>query len=123
MNYQSPVFHLDNEDFAFRFNRLLNNVTENLSLFSTVISDNWEETRLLNPEAVKNEYLSLERINEQVCEAIEEPVKDPYLRILLAIRHEHRQLNMPLSKKWSEVWFNISSVRYRLSRAFNKFKN
>jgi hypothetical protein len=121
VNYQSPVFHLDNEEFSDRFNRLLNHVTENLSLFSPVIVDNWEKMRLLNPAKVKNEYLSLKRVNEHACEAIEEPVEDPYLRMLLGIRHEHRQLNMPLSQKWSEIWFNISSVKYRFSRIFNKF--
>jgi hypothetical protein len=121
INYQSPVFHLDNEEFSHRFNRLLAHVTENLSLFSPVIVDNWEKMRLLTPEKVKNEYLSLKRINEHSCEAIEEPIEDPYLRMLLGIRHEHRQLNMPLSKKWSEFWFNVSSVRYRVRRIFNKF--
>lgn len=121
VNYQSPVFHLDNEEFSGRFNRLLNHVTENLSLFSPVIVGNWEKMRLLAPEKVKNEYLSLKRVNEHACEAIEEPIEDPYLRMLLGIRHEHRQLNMPLSKKWSELWFSISSVKYRVGRIFNKF--
>lgn len=77
---------------------------------------------LLSPEKVKNEYLSLKRVNDHACEVIEEPVEDPYLRILLGIRHEHRQLNMPLSEKWSELWFNVFSVRYRFSRVFNKFR-
>ncbi|CCK76000.1 conserved hypothetical protein [Oleispira antarctica RB-8] len=121
INYQSPVFHLDNEEFSGRFNRLLNHVTENLSLFSPVIIEHWERMRFLTPEKVKNEYLSLKRVNENACEAIEEPVEDPYLRMLLGIRYEHRQLNMPLSKKWSELWFNISFARYRFSRIFKKF--
>ncbi|WP_066016196.1 hypothetical protein [Endozoicomonas atrinae] len=121
INYQSPVFHLDNEEFSARFNRLIDHVKENLSLFSPVIIENWEKMRLLTPEKVKNSYLSLKRVNEYACEAIEESIEDPYLRILLGIRYEHRQLNMPLSKKWSELWFNISSVRYRFSRIFNKF--
>lgn len=122
LNYQSPVFHLDDEEFSSRFKRLLNHVTENLSLFSPVIVENWEKMRLLSPEKVKNEYLSLRRVNDQACEVIEEPVEDPYLRILLCIRHEHRQLNMPLSEKWSKLWFNICSIRYRFSRVFKNFR-
>lgn len=121
INYQSPVFHLDNEEFSSRFDRLLNHVTENLSLFSPVIVGNWEKMRLLTPEKVRNEYLSLKRVNEHACEMIEEPIEDPYLRMLLGIRHEHRQLNMPLSEKWSELWFNISSIRYRFSNVLKKF--
>ncbi|WP_417701387.1 hypothetical protein [Pseudomonas sp.] len=120
VNYQSPVFHLDDEEFSTRFNRLLNHVTENLSFFSPVIVDNWEKMRLLSPGKVKSQYLSLKRINEQACEAIEESIDDPYLRMLLGIRHEYRQLNMPLSRKWSEAWFKISSVRYRVGRIFRK---
>lgn len=118
VNYQSPVFHLDNDEFSNRFNRLLNHVTENLSLFSPAIVENWEKMRLLTPEKVKNEYLSLKRVNEHACEAIDEPVEDPYLRMLLSIRHEYRQLNMPLSTKWSEFWFRVTSIRYRLSHIF-----
>lgn len=119
VNYQSPIFHLEDEEFSNRFNRLLNHVTENLSLFSPVIVKNWEQMRLLSPEKVKNEYLSLKRVNQHACEAIEEPVEDPYLRMLLAIRHEHRQLSMPLIKKWSELWF---TVKYRFSHIFNKYR-
>ena len=121
VNYQSPVFHLDNEEFSNRFNRLLNHITENLSLFSPVIVENWEKMRLLTPEKVKNDYLSLKRVNEHACEAIDEPIEDPYLRMLLGIRHEYRQLNMALYTRWSEFWFNITAVRYRLARVFNKF--
>ena len=120
VNYQSPVFHLDNEDFANRFNRLLSHVTNNLSLFSPVVVANLEDMRLISPEKVKREYLSLKRINEHACEAIEEPVEDPYLRLLLAIRHEHRQLNMPLSTRWSEFWFNLTSRWYKFRRIFSK---
>ncbi len=120
VNYQSPVFHLENEEFSNRFYRLLSHVTENLSLFSPVIVENWEKMRLSNPEKVKNEYLALKRVNEHVCEAIDEPVEDPYLRMLLCIRHEYRQLNMPLRTRWSEFWFKVTSIRYRIGRIFNK---
>lgn len=122
VNYQSPVFHLDDEEFSNRFNRLLNHVTENLSLFSPVIIKSWEDMRLLSPEKVKAEYLSLKRVNEHTCEAIEEPVADPYLRMLLSIRHEHRKLNMPLSEKWSEFWYKICIIRYRFRDVFNIFR-
>jgi hypothetical protein len=121
LNHQSPVFHMDNDDFSIRFNRLLSHVSENISMFSPVIVENWEKMRLLSPEKVKNEYLSLKRVNEFACEAIEESVEDPYLRMLLSIRHEHRQLNMPLSMKWEEFWFNATSVRYQINRLVNQF--
>jgi hypothetical protein len=120
INYQSPVFHLDNDDFSTRFYRLLEHVTENLSFFSAVIIENWEKMRLLTPEKVKNEYLALKRINEHACEVIEEPIDDPYLKMLLSIRHEYRQLNMPLRTRWAEFWFKITLIKYRIGRLFNK---
>lgn len=120
INHQSPVFHLSDEEFANRFNRLIVHVTQNLSFFSPIIVDNWEKMRLLKPEKVKNEYLALKRVNEHACEAIEEPVEDPYLRLLLSIRHEYRELNKPFKTKWSEFWFNLTSIRYRIKCLFNK---
>ncbi|MFY9142322.1 hypothetical protein [Sulfuricurvum sp.] len=104
INYQSPIFHLENEEFSNRFSRLMAHINENLSYFSPIIKENWEKTRLLTPDKVKNEYLALKRVNEQACEAIEESIDDPYLQILLSIRHEYRELNKPLKTKWSEFF-------------------
>lgn len=120
INHQSPVFHLEDSEFSSRFNRLLEHVTQNLSYFSPVIVASWEKMRLLTPEKVKSEYLALNRVNEHACEAIEESIEDPYLRMLLSIRHEYRQLNMPLRTKWAEFWFKITSMENRVKRVFNK---
>lgn len=120
INHQSPVFHLEDFEFSSRFNRLLEHVTENLSYFSPVVVESWEKMRWLTPEKVKSEYLSLKRVNEHACEAIEESIDDPYLQMLLSIRYEYRQLNMPFKTKWAEFWFKITSIKYRVSRVFNK---
>lgn len=114
LNYQSPVFHLENEDFEKRYTRLMEHVTENLSYFSPAVVESWEKMRLLTPEKVKNDYLALKRVNERACEIIDEPVDDPYLSLLLCIRHEYRELNKPFKTKWSEFWFNVGSIRYRI---------
>jgi hypothetical protein len=116
INYQSPVFHLENEEFSNRFLRLMAHVNENLSFFSPIIRENWEKTRLLTLDKVKSEYLALKRVNEHSCGAIEESIDDPYLNILLSIRHEYRELNKPLKLKWSEAIFNITVIRYRIKK-------
>jgi hypothetical protein len=114
INYQSPVFHLENQEFLNRFTRLMTHVNENLSYFSQIVRENWEKTRLLTPDKIKNDYLVLKRVNEQSCEEINEPIDDPYLKILLSIRYEYRELNKPLTTRWSEIIFSIKGI-------FNKY--
>ena len=118
MEKRSPVFNLENQEYAERFNRLVDHVTQNLSCFSPPVVDCWEKMRLLTPEKVRNEYISLRRVNESACESIEEPIEDPYLGILLIIRHEYRELNKPLRKRWAEFWFNIT--RWRSNKSTSK---
>jgi hypothetical protein len=120
INYQSPVFYLDDEEFSKRFTRLISHVTENLSSFSPVIVESWEKMRLLTPEKVKQEYLAVKRVNENACEAIEESIEDPYLHMLLSIRHEYRQVNKTFKTKWSEFWFKWSMLPYRCQRVLIK---
>jgi hypothetical protein len=120
INYQSPVFHLGNEEFSERFTRLMSHVTENLSSFSPVIVDSWEKMRLLTPEKVKQEYLAVKRVNKNACETIEETIEDPYLHMLLSIRHEYREINKTLLTQWSEFWFKWSMLPYRCKRVLNK---
>jgi hypothetical protein len=124
INYQSPVFHLKNNEFDKRFKRLMEHVTENLSYFSPQIHKSWEKMRLLTPESVKNEYIALKRINEYSCEAIEEVIEDPYLQILLSIRHEYRQLNRTANDRFSDFWFELSylpsRLKSKLKRKFNR---
>ncbi|CAK2116701.1 conserved hypothetical protein [Vibrio crassostreae] len=120
INHQSPVFYLEDDEFSERFTRLMDHVTENLSYFSPVINKSWEQMRLLKPESVKSEYLALKRVNEHTCEAIEEYIDDPYLQMLLSIRHEYRQLNRTLNDRFSDFWFRLtrlpSRLRYRVKR-------
>lgn len=120
INYQSPVFHLENKEFSERFYRLIAHVTENLSSFSPVIVERWEKMRMLGPEKVKTEYLALKRINENSCEKIDEHIEDPYLQLLLSIRHEYRELNKPFKIKWSEFWCSVGNIKYKIKRLFNK---
>lgn len=120
MANRSPVFNLKDQEYAERFNRLVDHVTHNLSYFSPPVVGCWEKMRLLTPEKVRNEYMSLRRVNESACEPIEEPVEDPYLGILLLIRHEYRELNKPLRTKLAEFWFNVTTIRYRVKRIFIK---
>lgn len=120
INYQSPVFYLDDSNFGERFQRLMNHVTENLSYFSPVIKENWEKTRLTTPDSVKKDYLALKRVNEQTCEPIEEPINDPYLNILLCIRHEYRQLNKTFNDRVSDFWFNVKMLPNRIKRNIKK---
>ena len=114
INYQSPVFHLEDDEFYKRFTRLMEHVTENLSYFSPQINKSWEKMRLLKPESVKREYIALKRVNEYACEAIEEDVEDPYLQMLLSIRHEYRQLNRTANDRFSDFWFELSYLPSRL---------
>ncbi|HHF2892484.1 TPA: hypothetical protein ACVO4A_004453 [Vibrio diabolicus] len=123
INYQSPVFYLDDNEFGERFQRLMNHVTENLSYFSPVINKNWEKARLVSPDSVKKSYLALKRVNEQACELIEEPIDDPYLQILLSIRHEYRQLNRTFNDKVSDFWFKLTLVPTRIKYKFKKKRN
>ncbi|HCG9257515.1 TPA: hypothetical protein NJ920_004527 [Vibrio parahaemolyticus] len=123
INYQSPVFYLDDNDFGERFQRLMNHVTENLSYFSPVINKNWEKARLVSPDSVKKSYLALKRVNEQACELIEEPIDDPYLQILLSIRHEYRQLNRTFNDRVYDFWFKLKLVPTRIKYKFKKKRN
>lgn len=119
MANRSPVFHLQDDEYSEIFSRITDHVNSNLSYFSPAVVECWEKMRLLNPEKVRNEYMSLRRVNESACEPIEEPIEDPYLGILLIIRHEYRELNKPLKTKWAEFWFNVTSLRFRVKRFFN----
>lgn len=120
LNYQSPVFHLENEDFTKRYTRLMKYVTENLSYFSTAINESWERMRLLTPEKVKNDYIALKRVNRNACKVIDDAVDDPYLSVLLSIRQEYRELNKTFKTKWAEFWFNVGSRWNRIKHRFNK---
>ena len=119
LNYQSPVFHLEDEEFMKRYTRLMKYVSENLSYFSPTIIENWEKTRLLTPEKVKNDYIALKRVNKNACNMIEESVDDPYLNILLSIRKEYRELKKPDKTKCSEFRFRVGSRLYRFKHRFN----
>ena len=119
LNYQSPVFHLEDEEFMKRYTRLMKYVSENLSYFSPTIIENWEKTRLLTPEKVKNDYIALKRVNKNACNMIEESVDDPYLNILLSIRKEYRELKKPVKTKCSEFRFRVGSRLYRFKHRFN----
>lgn len=123
INYQSPVFHLDDNEFSERFQRLMNHVTENLSYFSPIINKNWEKARLITPDSIKRDYFALKRVNEQVCEPIEEPVEDPYLQILLSIRYEYRQLNKTFNNKVSDFWFKVTLLPRRIKYKFKKMRS
>jgi hypothetical protein len=108
INYQSPVFHLKHIEYESKSNRILFHVTENISLVSPVIQKICQDMILMNPESVKRAYLTLKRINEDTCENIHEDIKEPYLELLLSIRHEHIRLNSSARNSWSEVWFRVS---------------
>ncbi|GIU35945.1 hypothetical protein L2719_12015 [Shewanella schlegeliana] len=123
INYQSPVFYLDDSEFKERFQRLMNHITENLSYFSPIINKNWEKARLITPDSVKRSYLALKRVNEQACEPIDEPIDDPYLQIMLSIRHEYRQLNRTFHDRVSDFWYKLTLIPIRIKYKFKSKSN
>jgi len=104
---QSPVFYLEESEFRERFLRVMDHVKENLSYFSPMIRHEWEETTLITPEKVKNDYISLNRVYENSCEILDETVEDPFIKILFLIRAEHRELNKTSTDKISDNLFNL----------------
>lgn len=111
--YQSPVFHLADTAFSEKFSRLLERIGNNLSLFSPQIRDRWEKMKEKRPELIKDEYIALNRVNEQVGHIFDESVDDPFKDILLLIRQEYRQLTKPWSEMLSNKWFSIKMLKYR----------
>ncbi|HGK4599585.1 TPA: hypothetical protein ACJ2UI_000147 [Yersinia enterocolitica] len=122
INYQSPVLHLNNDDFSQRFKRLLEHVNANLSYFSPEIIDCIEEMRLVSPDKVKNDYIALNRVNLSACESINETVDDPYLKLLLCVRSEYRKLNKTFKNKCGDILFLVKIKVYSLSRMFRRDK-
>lgn len=117
---QSPVMHLDNEDFLKRFDRVMDHVKENISFFSPLIRSQWERAAFLIPNNVKAKYESLERVSEYSCEEFQDRVEDPFLEVFLLIRSEHRILNQTKTDKFSELLYSIKSYiprkLYKLKR-------
>ncbi len=111
--YQSPVFHLVDMAFSEKFSRLLERIGNNLSLFSPQIRSRWERIKEKSPQLVKDEYIALNRVNEQVGELFDESVDDPFKDVLLLIRQEYRQLTKPWSKSLADKWFSIKLLKYR----------
>ena len=116
---QSPVMHTDNEEFNNRFQRVMTHIKENISLFSKPIRLEWEKTSLREPEEIRMEYIALERVNSHACEELEEKIDDPYLKIFLLIRQEHRLLNKQNTEKLLDTLFNL---KWRLSKSLRKIK-
>ena len=116
---QSPVMHTDNEEFNNRFKRVMTHIKENISLFSKPIRLEWEKTSLREPEEIKMEYIALERVNKYSCEDLEEKIDDPYLKIFLLIRYEHRLLNKQSTEKLLDTLFNL---KWHLSKPLRKIK-
>lgn len=65
------------------------------------------------------EYIALERVNSHACEELEEKIDDPYLKIFLLIRQEHRLLNKQNTEKLLDTLFNL---KWRLSKSLRKTK-
>lgn len=116
---QSPVMHTDNEEFNNRFKRVMEHVKENISLFSKPIRTEWENTSLKEPNEIKMEYTALDRVNSHACEELDEKIDDPYLKIFLMIRQEHRLLNKKNTEKLLDKLFML---RWRFSRLLNAAK-
>lgn len=116
---QSPVMHLDNEDFLQRFDRVMGHVKENISFFSPLIRSHWEKAAFLSPDKVRGEYESLERVNQYSCDEFHDRVEDPFLKIFLLIRSEHRVLNQTKKDKFGEIFYNI---KYYIPRRLYKWK-
>ncbi|MCX9860109.1 hypothetical protein LAD51_22730 [Klebsiella pneumoniae] len=114
---QSPVMHTDNEEFNNRFKRVMAHIKENISLFSKPIRLEWEKTNLREPDEIRKEYISLERVNSYACEELEEKIDDPYLKIFLLIRQEHRILNKQSTEKLLDTLFNL---KWRISKSLIK---
>lgn len=114
---QSPVMHTDNEEFNNRFKRVMAHIKENISLFSKPIRLEWEKTNLREPDEIRKEYISLERFNSYACEELEEKIDDPYLKIFLLIRQEHRILNKQSTEKLLDTLFNL---KWRISKSLIK---
>lgn len=120
MMRRSPVFHLDDESYTARFNDLLDKVTRNLSYFSPAVFDFREKMRLRSADKVRAEYTSLQRVNESSCEPINEHIDDPYLGILLTIRHEYRELNKPFRFDTYNYLYSFKLRMWRLKRFFSR---
>lgn len=116
---QSPVMYIDNEEFNNRFKRVMAHIKENISLFSKPIRLEWEKTNLRGPNEIKLEYIALERINSYACEELEEKIDDPYLKIFLLIRQEHRLLNKQNTEKLLD---NLLDLKWRFSISLRKIK-
>lgn len=117
---QSPVMHIDNEEFNNRFRRVMEHIKENISLFSKPIRQEWEKTSLRDPKQIKMEYITLERINKAACEELKEKIDDPYLEIFLMIRNEHRELNKKSTEKLLDRLFHLKWKLLRLLGSFKK---
>lgn len=117
-DHQSPVFHLDNHEFAERYNRVLEHVSQNLSCFSPGINTCWEKIKSTRPDKVKKEYEALKRVNALACEALDEGVPDPFCKLLLLIRYEYRQMTMTFRDRREVFWFNL---RMRFVRGVSIF--
>ncbi|MDS0890758.1 hypothetical protein [Raoultella ornithinolytica] len=110
---QSPVMHTDNEEFNNRFKCVMVHVKENISLFSRLIRLEWKKTSLREPDEIKMEYISLERVNSCACEELEGGIDDPYLKIFLLIRQEHRLLNKQGTEKLLDTLFNLKMALFK----------
>lgn len=117
---RSPVFNLENHDYAECFYRIVDLVKDNLSYFSVPVVECFEKMRLLSPETVRNDYVALRRVEKLACDPIGEPIDDPYLKMLLYIRDEYREMNKSLKKKSIDLLYNFGYIGYCLNRIFDK---
>jgi len=119
---QSPVFHLQDENFKYKFLRVMEHLKSNISYFNPKIRKEWEKIYFRTTENVKDDYESLARANMMACEEIEESVDDPYLNIFYEIRKEHRLLNRTKREFFGDLFFNIKCSALRLYY-IRKYKN
>lgn len=116
---QSPVFHLDDDEFRGRFTRVMEHLNNNISYFNPYIRQEWEKTYLRTTDEVKSDYEALARVNMMSCEELDESIDDPYLKIFFKIRSEHRLLNRTKRQFLDELLFGI---KYFFIRPYYHFK-
>lgn len=115
---QSPVFCIENDEFKEKFDFVFKYVGENLSYFSDAIKENWHKAQNMTMDHVKQQYISLNSLNENSCEPFNDvTVYDPYVQVLKNIRIEYRNMTRSYPERWAgfqwivwKYWHRIKNI-------------
>jgi len=88
----SPVNYFDNDEINLRFQRIIDNIGKNLSLFSENAQIYWSDILTSDPIEVKNEYHKSLEVCPNYFRHNSRDFADPYLDLLQNIRDDYRKL-------------------------------